>query len=106
MPDAKLPAPARSRTTGLPLATRWLIGGGVVTALSLVVILPMAAQNLAPTGIPGTAAVVIATLYAGMVIVRYGTPGGLLRIYLLAADLVAIVFVAGLTVVLVLERMG
>ncbi len=106
MPDVTYSASTRARSISIPAGTRWLIAGGAATVISFLVIAPMALQNLGPTGIPGTALVVIATLYGGMVIVRHSTPRGRLRNTLLALDLVAIVFVATLTVMLVAGRLA
>lgn len=104
MADVKYSAQPRGRSATLAAGTTWLICGGIAAAISLVMLVPMAVQNLRPVGIPGTAAIVVCTLYAGMVIVRHSTPRGRLRTTLLALDLLAIVFVTVLTAVLVAGR--
>jgi len=81
----------------------WLILGGLLSLISLGVLVPMAAMNMDPTGVPLTAAIVIVALYLGMIIVRFATPPGRLRLGLLAIDMLAIAFVAVLAVVLVAD---
>ena len=78
--------------------------GGLFAAISLGVLIPMAALHMEPTGIALTAAIVVASLYAGMIIVRFSTPPGRLRLGLLAIDMLAMAFVALLAVFLVAER--
>lgn len=82
----------------------WLILGGLLTLVSLGVLVTMAVQRMPPTGVAGTAAVVVGVLYACMIIVRFATPPGRLRLTLLAADMLAIAFVSLLAVLLVAER--
>ena len=81
----------------------WLILGGLLALISLGVLVPMALMNMPPVPVPLTAAIVIVSLYLGMVIVRFATPPGRLRLGLLAIDMLAIAFVAVLAVVLVAE---
>jgi len=81
----------------------WLILGGLLALISLGVLVPMALMNMPPVGVPFTASVVIVSLYAGMLIVRFATPPGRLRLGLLAIDMLAIAFVAVLAVVLVAD---
>ena len=106
MADAKYPAASRGRSLSRITGTAWVIAGSIATAISLLVLVPMAVQNLRPIGIPGTAIVVVCTLYLGMLIVRRSTPRGRLRACLLAADLLGIVFVTVLTGVLVAGRLA
>ncbi|AYF97118.1 hypothetical protein [Protaetiibacter intestinalis] len=82
----------------------WLILGGLLTLVSLGVLIPMAVLRMPPIGVPGTAALVVAVLYCCMVIVRFATPSRRLRLALLAIDMLAIAFVALLAVLLVAER--
>lgn len=105
MPDLNFPAVPRVKSKDIAAGRPWLIAGGIATAISLVLLVPMAVQNLRPLGIPGTAAVVVCILYAGMVIVRHSTPRSRLRTALLALDLMAIVFVTVLTGLLVGARL-
>lgn len=81
----------------------WLILGGLLTLISLGVLVPMAAMNMPPVGVPQTAVIVVIALYLGMIIVRFATPPGRLRLGLLAIDMLAIAFVAVLAVVLVAD---
>ena len=81
----------------------WLILGGLLALISLGVLIPMAVMNMRPVGVPLTAAIVVVALYVGMIIVRFATPPGRLRLGLLAIDMLAMAFVAVLAVVLVAE---
>jgi hypothetical protein len=81
----------------------WLILGGLLTLISLGVLVPMAVMNMPPVGVPQTAAIVVLALYLGMIIVRFATPPGRLRLGLLAIDMLAIAFVAVFAVALVAE---
>jgi len=82
----------------------WLILGGLLTLVSLGVIVPMAVLRMPPSGVAATSAVVVSVLYLCMIIVRFATPPSRLRLALLALDMLAIAFVALLTVLLVAER--
>ncbi len=82
----------------------WLILGGLLALISLGVLVPMALLRMPPIGVPVTAAVVVAVLYACMVIVRFATPPSRLRLGLLAIDMLAIAFVALFAVILVADR--
>lgn len=82
----------------------WLILGGLLTLISLGVLVPMAVLRMPPSGVAGTAAVVVAVLYVCMIIVRLATPPSRLRLALLAVDMLAIAFVSLLAVLLVAER--
>ena len=82
----------------------WLILGGLLTLISLGVLVPMAVMGLPPTGVAPTAAGVVAALYLGMVIVRFATPPGRLRLGLLALEMLGIAAVALLAVVIVAQR--
>lgn len=92
--------PALTTSKGLS----WLILGGLLTLISLGVLVPMAVLRMPPLGVAGTAAVVVGVLYVCMLIVRFATPPGRLRLGLLAIDMLAIAFVALLAVLLVAER--
>lgn len=92
--------PALTSSKGLS----WLILGGLLTLVSLGVLVTMAVQRMPPTGVAGTAAVVVGVLYLCMIIVRFATPPGRLRLTLLAVDMLAIAFVSLLAVLLVAER--
>jgi len=92
--------PALTSSRGLS----WLILGGLLTLVSLGVLVPMAVQRMQPTAVPGTAAVVVGVLYVCMLIARFATPPGRLRLTLLAVDMLAIGFVSLLAVLLVAER--
>ena len=81
----------------------WLILGGLLTLISLGVLVPMAVMNMPPVGVPQTAAIVVTALYLGMIIVRFATPPGRLRLGLLAIDMIAIAFVAVFAVLLVAD---
>lgn len=81
----------------------WLVMGGLLTLIALGVLVPMAVMNMRPIGVPLTAAIVVASLYLGMVIVCVSTPPGRLRLGLLAIDMLAIAFVSVLAVVLVAD---
>jgi hypothetical protein len=92
--------PALTTSRGLS----WLILGGLLTLISLGVLVPMAVLRMPPLGVAGTAAVVVGVLYLCMIIVRFATPPSRLRLALLAIDMLAIAFVSLLAVVLVAER--
>ncbi len=98
-----------TRVTDQPALTTsrgraWLVMGGLLALVSLGVLVPMAVLRMPPIAVPGTAAVVVAVLYLCMIIVRLATPPGRLRLALLAADMLAMAFVALLAVLLVAER--
>ena len=92
--------PALTTSRGLS----WLILGGLLTLISLGVLVPMAVLRMPPLGVAGTAAVVVAVLYLCMILVRFSTPPGRLRLALLAVDMLAIAFVSLLAVLLVADR--
>ncbi|TXK16337.1 hypothetical protein [Homoserinibacter sp. GY 40078] len=92
------PALTTSRGTG------WLVMGGLLSVVSLGALVPMAVMRMPPTGIAATAVFVIVSLTASMVIVRFATPPGRLRIGLLALEMSGIAFVALLAVVVVAQR--
>jgi hypothetical protein len=87
--------PALTTSRGLS----WLILGGLLTLISLGVLVPMAVLRMPPLGVAGPAAVVVGVLYLCMIIVRFATPPSRLRLALLA-----IAFVSLFAVVLVAER--
>ena len=76
----------------------WLIVGGLFTAISLGVIIPMTA--LEPDGVALVAAIVIAVLYLAMVVVRFAVPPGRRRLGMLATGMLLIAAIA-LTAVLI-----
>lgn len=92
--------PALSSSRGLS----WLILGGLLTLVALGVLVPMSVLRMPPTGVAAVAAVVVGVLYVCMLIVRFATPPGRLRLTLLAVDMLAIAFVSLLAVLLVAER--
>ena len=80
--------PALTTSSGLI----WLILGGLLAAISLVVLIPM--LDFAPHGVALAAVIAIVVLYAGMVAVRFAVPPGRLRLVLMAADMITIAVVA------------
>ena len=79
----------------------WLIVGGLFTTISLGVLIPMAALDMAPQGLPLVAVILDVTLYAAIVIVRLTTPPGRLRLGLMAIALIAIAVISLGTVIAV-----
>ncbi len=57
----------------------WLVVGGLFTAIALAVLIAQAVLDLPPHGIPFAAAIVVALLYLGMVVVRLVVPVTRLR---------------------------
>ena len=80
--------PALTTSSGLI----WLILGGLLAAISLVVLIPM--LDFAPHGVALAAVVAIVVLYVGMVVVRFAVAPGRLRLGLMAAGMIAIALVA------------
>ena len=80
----------------------WLVVGGLFTAIALAVLIAQAVLDLPPHGIPLAAAIVVALLYAGMIVVRLVVPVTRLRrrLGLLAIGMLAIAAVS-LTAVLI-----
>ncbi|MCU1441162.1 MAG: hypothetical protein JWP85_2159 [Rhodoglobus sp.] len=76
--------PALTTSTG----RSWLIIGALFTGISLGVLVPMTA--LPPAGVALVAAVAVAVLYIGMLVVRATVPPGRRRLGLMAAGLLAI----------------
>lgn len=70
----------------------WLIVGGLFTAISLAVLVPMTA--LPPEGVAFGAAVAIGALYAGMVATRLLVPPGRRRLGMLAIGMLLIAGIA------------
>jgi hypothetical protein len=70
----------------------WLIVGGLFTLIALAVLAPMTA--LPPRGVALTAAIAVAVLYVGMVVVRLAVPSGRLRLGLMAAAMLLIAAIA------------
>ena len=76
----------------------WLVVGGLFTAIALGVLIALTTVD--GRGIALVAAIVVAVLYVGMVVVRFAVPAGRLRLGLLAGGMLAIAAVS-LTAVLV-----
>jgi hypothetical protein len=76
----------------------WLIVGGLFTAISLGVLIPMTA--LEPEGVAFAAALAIGLLYLAMVVVRVAVPPGRRRLGMLAKGMLSIAAIA-LTAVLI-----
>ena len=70
----------------------WLIVGGLFTAVSLGVLIPM--MLLPPAGLALVAAIVIAVLYAAMVVTRLAVPPGRRRLGILATGILLIAAIA------------
>ena len=78
----------------------WLIVGGLFTAIALAVLIPMTA--LPPRGLALVAAVGIAVLYAGMVVVRLIVPAGRRRLGMLATGMLLIAAIATVVAAIVM----
>ena len=91
--------PALTFSTGLI----WLVVGGLFTAIALAVLIAQAISDLPPRGVPVVAAIVIALLYAGMVVVRLVVPVTRLRLRLglLAIGMLAIAAISLAAVLIV-----
>ena len=70
----------------------WLIVGGLFTAISLGVLLPM--TGLEPRGVALAAAIADVVLYGGMLVARFTVRPGRLRLGLMAAAMLAIAAVS------------
>ena len=70
----------------------WLIVGGLFTAISLAVLIPMTA--LEPRGVALVAVIADAALYVGMVLARLVIRPGRLRLRLMATAMIAIAAVS------------
>jgi hypothetical protein len=70
----------------------WLVVGGLFSAISLAVLIPM--TTLPPEGVALRAAIAVAALYAGMVVVRFVVRPGRLRLRVLAGGMIAIAAVS------------
>ena len=95
-----------TRLTNQPALTTssgriWLIVGGLFTAISLGVLIPMVVADLPPRGLPMVAVILDVTLYVAIVIVRLTTPPGRLRLGLMAIALLAIAAISLITVITV-----
>lgn len=77
----------------------WLIVGGIFTAVSLAVLIPMI--QLPPPGIAVTGAIAVAVLYLGMVVARIVIPANRRRLTVLAAGMLAIAAIALVTATVV-----
>ena len=80
--------PALTTSTG----RIWLIVGGLFTAISLAVLIPMTA--LSPKGVALVAAIADVVLYIGMIVARLAVPPGRLRLGLMAGAMIAIAAVS------------
>lgn len=87
-PTAVREQPALTTSTG----AIWLIVGGLFAAVSLGVLIPMA--TLPGGTVAVVAAIVVATLFLGMVIARFAIPPGRRRLGTLAATMLLIAAVA------------
>jgi hypothetical protein len=86
-----------TRITNQPALTTstgriWLIVGGLFTAISLGVLIPL--TTLPPPGVALAAAIVVAGLYLGMIVVRLTVSPGRLRLGMLAIGMLGIAVVA------------
>jgi hypothetical protein len=70
----------------------WLIVGGLFTAISLGVLIPMTA--LEPAGVALAAALAVGLLYLAMVVVRFAVPPGRRRLGMLATGMLLIAAIA------------
>ena len=70
----------------------WLIVGGLFTAISFAVLLPMTA--LEPRGVALTAVIADVVLYAGMLVARFAITPGRRRLGLMAVAMLAIAVVS------------
>lgn len=77
----------------------WLVVGGLFTAISVAVLIPMTA--LEPPGIALTAVIVDVLLYLGMLAARFALPPGRLRLSLMAVAMLAIAVVSLVAVLIV-----
>jgi len=87
--------PALTRSSG----RIWLIVGGILTGVSLAVLIPM--TRLPPSGVALAGAVVVAALYTSMIVVRLVVRSGRRRLAFLAAGMSAIALVALVTATIV-----
>jgi hypothetical protein len=92
--------PALTRSSGLI----WLVVGGIFAAIAVGVLLALTASP--PAGVAITAAIVVAALYLGMVVVRLVVPSGRRRLGLLAAGMLSIAAVSLIAVVVVALSAG
>lgn len=72
--------------------TIWLVVGGILTVVSLVVLVPMI--QLPPPGVGAGGAIAVTLLYAAMLIIRYAVPPGRLRLFALAGAFLLIATIA------------
>ena len=70
----------------------WLIVGGLFTVIALGVLIPM--TTLPPAGVALVAAIVVAALYLGMLVVRFTAHPGRRRLGLMAAGMIGIALVS------------
>ena len=87
--------PALTTSTG----RSWLIVGGLFTLIALGVLIPM--TTLPPAGVALVAAIIVASLYLGMLMVRLTVGPGRRRLGLLAAGMLGIAFVALVAAIIV-----
>lgn len=94
-PTRQRDQPALTTSTGRV----WLVVGGVLSAISLAVLIPMG--SLPGGAVAVAAAVLIVLLYAGMVVTRFTVRPGRRRLGILATSMLLIAAVALIATVLV-----
>lgn len=72
--------------------TIWLVVGGLFAAISLAVLVPM--TTLPGGGTALVAAIAVAVLYLGIVVVRFAVPSGRTRLRALATGMIVMAVVA------------
>jgi hypothetical protein len=80
--------PALRTSSGL----RWLVVGAALTAIALVILVPM--TEMPPTGVAGAAIIADLALLAGMVVARLVVPHGAVRLRVMAVALGCIAIVS------------
>ena len=96
-PTRQRDQPALTTSSGLT----WLLVGGLLAAICLIVLIPMV--SLPPAGVALGGAIFVGALYLGMLLVRFLVAPGRRRLGLLAAGMVGI---AGFTLGAVLVVAG
>ena len=94
-PTRQRDQPALTTSTGLV----WLVVGGILAAISLAVLIPMA--SLPGGTVAVAAAVVIALLYVGMIVTRFTVRPGRRRLGIMATSMLLIAAIALVATVLV-----
>jgi hypothetical protein len=80
--------PALTTSTG----RSWLLLGGLFTLIALGVLIPMTA--LPPRGVALVAAILVAALYLGMLVVRATVPAGRRRLGMMASGMIGLALVS------------